>query len=98
MNTKLYVGNLPFATTALDLQQLFAQVGAVASVDLVPDKATGRSRGFAFVAMDTPDDAQKAVAKLHGQDLNGRKLTVSEARPPAERPARDFGGEKRERR
>jgi cold-inducible RNA-binding protein len=88
MNTKLYVGNLPFVTTALDLQQLFADAGGIASVDLVSDKFTGRSRGFAFVTMDTPDGAQNAIAKLHGQDLGGRQLTVSEARPPAERPGR----------
>ncbi|MSU70368.1 MAG: RNA-binding protein [Opitutaceae bacterium] len=96
MNTKLYVGNLPFATTALDLQQLFAAAGAVASIDLVIDKFTGRSRGFAFVTMVTPNDARNAIAKLHGQDLGGRSLTVNEARPPAERPSRESGrGEKR---
>ncbi len=89
MNTKLYVGNLPFATTALDLQQLFAEAGTIASVDLVSDNFTGRSRGFAFVTMDTAEGAQNAIAKLHGHDLGGRHLTVSEARPPAERPARE---------
>jgi cold-inducible RNA-binding protein len=85
MNTKLYVGNLPFGTTALDLQQLFSEVGGIASVDLVIDKLTGRSRGFAFVTMDTTEGAQAAIAKLHGRDLSGRQLTVSEARPPAGR-------------
>jgi RNA recognition motif-containing protein len=85
MNTKLYVGNLPFVTTALDLQQLFAEAGDIASVDLVADKFTGRSRGFAFVTMDTVDGAQNAIAKLHGKELEGRQLTVSEARPAAAR-------------
>jgi RNA recognition motif-containing protein len=106
MNTKLYVGNLPFTTTALDLQGLFSQAGSVASIDLVTDKFTGRSRGFAFVTMATPDDAKNAVTQLHGRDLGGRNLTVSEARPPAERPAHshdsgersgDFGGGPRDR-
>ncbi|HWA08698.1 MAG TPA: RNA-binding protein [Opitutaceae bacterium] len=91
MNTKLYVGNLPFSSTALDLQGLFAQAGSVAAIDLVFDKVTGRPRGFAFVTMATPEGAKAAVAKLHGHALDGRNLTVSEARPPAERPARDFG-------
>jgi RNA recognition motif-containing protein len=88
MNTKLYVGNLPFSTTALELQGLFAEAGGVAAIDLVLDKATGRSRGFAFVTMATPETAAAAIVKLHGHPLDGRKLTVSEARPPAERPAR----------
>lgn len=91
MNTKLYVGNLPFSSTALELQGLFAQAGGVAAIDLVFDKLTGRSRGFAFVTMATPEDARAAIDKLHGHALDGRSLTVSEARPPAERPARDFG-------
>ena len=87
MNTKLYVGNLPFSSTALDLQGLFAQSGSVAAIDLVFDKLTGRSRGFAFVTMATPEEAKAAIEKLHGHALDGRNLTVSEARPPAERPA-----------
>jgi cold-inducible RNA-binding protein len=89
MNTKLYVGNLPFVTTALDLQQLFAEAGGIASVDLVSDKFSGRSRGFAFVTMDTADGAQNAIAQLHGKPLEGRQLTVSEAKPPATRSARE---------
>jgi RNA recognition motif-containing protein len=95
MNTKLYVGNLPFTTTALDLQGLFSQAGGVASIDLVTDKFTGRSRGFAFVTMATPEDAKNAVAQLHGHDLGGRNLTVSEARPPAEPPAHSRDGGER---
>lgn len=89
MNTKLYVGNLPFNATALELQNLFSEAGNVASIDLIVDKFTGRPRGFAFVAMATPEDAKKAIEKFHGHPLNGRNLTVNEARPPAERSPRD---------
>jgi cold-inducible RNA-binding protein len=88
MNTKLYVGNLPFSATALELQGLFAEAGGVAAIDLVFDKVTGRSRGFAFVTMVTTEAAGTAIEKLHGHPLDGRNLTVSEARPPAERPRR----------
>ena len=88
MNTKLYVGNLPFSATALELQGLFAEAGGVAAIDLVFDKVTGRSRGFAFVTMVTPEAAGAAIEKLHGHPLDGRNLTVSEARPPVERPRR----------
>lgn len=96
MNTKLYVGNLPFSSTAQELQDLFSQAGTVASVDLIFDKFTGRSRGFAFVAMSTPEEAQAAVQKFNGFPMNNRNLTVNEARPKEERPPRQFdGGERR---
>ena len=97
MSTKLYVGNLPFAATAQDLQDLFSQTGTVASVDLIFDKFTGRSRGFAFVSMSTPEEAQAAIQKFHGFAMEGRNLTVNEARPKEERPPRQFegGGERR---
>ena len=95
MNTKLYVGNVPFTTTAQDLQDLFGQTGAVASVDLISDKFTGRSRGFAFVEMATPEDAQQAIEKLHGYSYEGRVITVNEARPKEDRPRGDFGGGER---
>ena len=97
MSTKLYVGNLPFASTAQDLQDLFAQAGTVAGVDLIFDKFTGRSRGFAFVTMATPEEAQAAIQKFHGFAMDGRNLTVNEARPKEERPPRQFegGGERR---
>ncbi|PTY08848.1 RNA-binding protein [Opitutaceae bacterium EW11] len=97
MTSKLYVGNLPFATTAQELQDLFAQAGTVTTVDLIFDKFTGRSRGFAFVNMGTPEDAQKAIEKLSGYSLDGRNLTVNEARPKEERPPRGFesAGERR---
>ena len=94
MSTKLYVGNVPFSTTSQDLQNLFAQHGAVASVELIADKFTGRSRGFAFVTMATPEDAQKVIQALNGFAMEGRNLTVNEARPKEDRPPRTggFGG------
>lgn len=93
-NTKLYVGNLPFATTAQDLEGLFGQAGAVSVVEIVFDKFTGRSRGFAFVTMGSAEEAQKAVDQFNNYDLGGRKLAVNIARPREERPPREggFGG------
>src|SRR5437867_12455832 len=85
MNTKLFVGNLSFNTTENDLQDLFAAHGPVSSVDLIMDKFSGKSRGFAFVTMETKEGAQAAIQALHGTDLNGRALTVNEARPREER-------------
>ena len=97
MSTKLYVGNLPFASTAQDLQDLFSQAGTVAGVDLIFDKFTGRSRGFAFVSMSTTEEGQAAIQKFHGFAIEGRNLTVNEARPKEDRPPRQFegGGERR---
>jgi RNA recognition motif-containing protein len=96
MSTKLYVGNLPFASTAQDIQDLFSQAGSVSSVDLIFDKITGRSRGFAFVEMATPAEAQAAMQKFHGHAMDNRNLTVTEARPREERAPRQFeGGERR---
>lgn len=92
MSTKLYVGNLSFNTTENDLQDAFAPHGAVASVDLIMDKMTGRSRGFAFVTMDSPDSAKAAISAMHGAQLDGRPLTVNEARPREERAPRSGGG------
>ena len=86
MNTKLFVGNLSFNTTENDLQDLFAAHGPVTSVDLIMDKFTGKSRGFAFVTMETKEGAQAAIQALHGKELNGRDLTVNEARPREDRP------------
>jgi RNA recognition motif-containing protein len=91
-NSKLYIGNLPFSTTAQELQELFSQAGGVAAVDLIFDKFTGRSRGFAFVEMAGAEDAQKAIERFHGYDLGGRNITVNEARPREERPRPGFGG------
>jgi len=94
MSTKLYVGNVPFSTTSQDLQNLFAQQGTVESVELISDKFTGRSRGFAFVTMTTPEEGQKAIQALNGFAMDGRNLTVNEARPKEDRPPRTggFGG------
>ena len=96
-NSKLYVGNLPFASTAQDLEALFGQVGTVSVVEIIFDKFTGRSRGFAFVTMTTGDEAQKAVEKFHGFQMDGRALAVNIARPREERAPREggFGGERR---
>src|SRR5438046_3313236 len=93
MNTKLFVGNLSFNTTENDLQDLFDAHGTVTSVDLIMDKFSGKSRGFAFVTMETKEGAQAAIQALNGKDLNGRDLTVNEARPREERPrSSGFGG------
>jgi cold-inducible RNA-binding protein len=83
MARKLYVGNLPYDTSEQDLQALFGAIGAVDSVNVMRDMATGRARGFAFVEMGTDEDAQKAIAQLNEHSLGGRNLTVNEAKPKA---------------
>jgi RNA recognition motif-containing protein len=90
MNLKLYVGNLAFSTEEPAIQNLFAQAGPVQSVSLVRDRATGQSRGFAFVEMATEEGARAAIEQFHQKDLDGRRLTVNEARP--QEPRGDFGG------
>src|SRR5438105_13930842 len=92
MASKLFVGNLPFTITENDLQDLFTQAGAVIAVNIMQDRATGRSRGFAFVEMGSQDDATKAIGMFHQKDFQGRPLTVNEARPREERPPRGGGG------
>jgi RNA recognition motif-containing protein len=92
MGTKLYVGNLSFNTTETDLQDLFAQAGPVQEVTLMQDKFTGKSRGFAFVTMTSEADAQKAIADFNGKTVEGRPLTVNEARPREARPPGGGGG------
>jgi cold-inducible RNA-binding protein len=92
MATKLYVGNLPFNTTENELQELFSQAGAVQEVMLMQDKFTGKSRGFAFVTMGSDQDAQNAISQLNGKTIEGRALTVNEARPREPRPAGGYGG------
>ena len=87
MAARLFVGNLPFTTTENDLQDYFAQAGAVTAVNIMQDRATGRSRGFAFIEMASTDDASKAITMFHQKDFQGRPLTVNEARPREERPA-----------
>jgi RNA recognition motif-containing protein len=91
MARRLYVGNLPFSAGETELQELFAQAGAVESVKVMRDMATGRARGFAFVEMSTDDEAQAAIDKFHNYEFGGRNLTVNEARPRAERSG-GFGG------
>src|SRR5262245_9409148 len=91
MARKLYVGNLPFSAGEAELQELFATAGAVDSVKVMRDMATGRARGFAFVEMASDEDAQKAIDKLHNYSFGGRNLTVNEARPRPERSG-GFGG------
>jgi cold-inducible RNA-binding protein len=92
MGTKLYVGNLSFNTTENELQELFSQAGAVQEVTLMQDKFTGKSRGFAFVTMGSEQDAQNAISKFNGQTVEGRPLTVNEARPREARPPGGGGG------
>jgi cold-inducible RNA-binding protein len=93
MARKLYVGNLPFDTAENDLRTLFEGAGAVESVNVVRDMATGRARGFAFVEMASDADAQNAITKLNNHSLGGRNLTVNEARPkPQGGGGGGFGG------
>jgi cold-inducible RNA-binding protein len=92
MAMKLYVGNLSFQTSSEDLQQLFAQAGTVESASVVEDRDTGRSRGFGFVEMASKEDGEKAIQQFNGTDLNGRNLTVNEARPREDRGNRGGGG------
>jgi RNA recognition motif-containing protein len=92
MNTKLYVGNLSYNVTENDLQDAFAAFGPVTEVNLIMDRASGRSRGFAFVTMATPEGAKAAIEGLAGKDLKGRNLTVNEARPREDRGGSGGGG------
>jgi RNA recognition motif-containing protein len=92
MNNKLFVGNLSFNTTENDLQDSFAAHGTVMEVNLMMDRMTGKSRGFAFVTMDSDASAQAAIGALHGQSLDGRALTVNVARPREDRPRSGGGG------
>ena len=88
MSKKLFVGNLSFHTTEGDVTSTFEQCGAVESVSIITDRETGRSKGFGFVVMEE-EGANKAIATLHGSQLDGRTLTVNEAKPMVRR---DFGG------
>ncbi len=92
MGSKLYVGNLSYATTSSDLEQLFAQHGSVQSAEVISDRATGRSKGFGFVQMGTDEEAQAAIAALNGVEHDGRNLTVNEAKPREDRPRGGGGG------
>ena len=92
MSTKLYVGNLSFKTTGEDLQQLFSQAGTVESANVVTDRDSGFSRGFGFVEMSSSEEGQTAIQQFNGQELDGRALTVNEARPREERSGGGGGG------
>src|SRR5262245_16954080 len=92
MNTKLFVGNLSFNTTENDLHDTFAAHGTVIEANLMMDRESGRPRGFGFITMSSPEEAKKAIDALNGATLDGRNLTVNEARPKAERPAGGGGG------
>ncbi len=98
--TRLFVGNLSYQTGENDLQDYFAQAGAVTSVNLMLDKATGKSRGFAFVEFADADAAQRAIEQLHNKEFQGRALTINVARPREDRPPRWAGnrGERAEHR
>jgi RNA recognition motif-containing protein len=96
MEAKLYVGNLPYSTGDAELQTLFSQAGTVKSAQVIKDRVSGRSKGFGFVEMSTPDEAQAAISKFNGQDFNGRALTVNLARPREERPGGFRGGGRRQ--
>ncbi len=88
---KLFVGDLPWATTNEELSELFSKAGQVLSATIIQDKISGRSRGFGFVEM-SDEDAPKAIEMLNGQEYGGRKLVVNEAKPREDRPRRSFGG------
>jgi cold-inducible RNA-binding protein len=94
--TRLFVGNLSYQTIENDLQEYFSQAGVVTSVNLMFDKVTGKSRGFAFVEFATPEEATKAVEQFHNKEFQGRALTVNIARPREERPPR-WNGQRSER-
>jgi cold-inducible RNA-binding protein len=96
MSNKLFVGNLSFNTTENDLQDTFAAHGTVVEANLMMDRATGRARGFGFVTMSSPAEAQAAIAALNGKDLDGRAITVNEARPREERSGGGGGGGRRD--
>jgi RNA recognition motif-containing protein len=89
MGNKLYVGNLPFSATDDSLREMFGQAGQVESARIITDRDTGRSKGFGFVEMSTEQEASEAINKFNGTELDGRSLTVNEARPMA---PRDGGG------
>lgn len=105
MDTRLYVGNLSYGTTETDLRDLFSKAGTVVSINLIMDRETGRSKGFAFIDMSSQAEAEQAIKLLNGTNMDDRELKVSLARPREERPAGRFdnnrssqGGRDRNRR
>ena len=94
MGKKLYVGNLPFSIREQELHDMFAQCGQVESAKVITDRDTGRSKGFGFVEMSSEEEANQAIAKFNGNDLQGRPLNVTEAKPQAPRERGSFGGDR----
>ena len=92
MNKKLYVGGLSYSSTESSLKDAFSQAGTVVSAIIIMDKMTGRSKGFGFVEMTTEEEATAAIEMFNGKELDGRTITVNEARPQEDRPKRSFGG------
>ncbi len=92
MSAKLYVGNLSFSTSSTDLEQAFGEFGTVESTNIIEDRETGRSRGFAFVEMSSKEEGENAISALNGKELNGRELLVNEAKPRENRAGGSGGG------
>jgi RNA recognition motif-containing protein len=92
MSKKLYVGNLPYSATDESLSETFSQCGTVDSAKIIMDRDSGRSKGFGFVEMSSDSEAQNAISKLNGQQIDGRAMNVSEAKPQAPRENRGGGG------
>ena len=92
MSMKLYVGNLSFTTSTQDLEEMFGKVGTVESTNIIEDRETGRSRGFAFVEMSSGEEGQKAIDQLNAKEINGREIIVNEAKPRENRASNGGGG------
>ena len=92
MSMKLYVGNLSFETSSQDLEKVFGEVGTVESTNLIEDRETGRSRGFAFIEMSSEEEGQNAITKLNGKEISGRELIVNEAKPRENRSGGSYNG------
>ena len=98
MATRLFVGSLSWGVTDDMLKEFFETAGKVVSANVIVDRETNRSKGFGFVEMESDDEAKKAIDELNGKDLDGRAISVNEARPREERPARSFDGDRRDNR
>lgn len=96
MATKLFIGGLSYNVTEDQLRELFATVGEIASAQIIMDRDSNRSKGFGFVEMGTPAEAQKAIKELNGKELDGRAIVVNEAKPREESPRRSFGSQNRD--
>jgi RNA recognition motif-containing protein len=95
MATKLFVGSLSWGVTDDQLKEFFSAVGTVESANVITDRDTNRSKGFGFVEMSSDEEAKKAISELNGKELDGRPVTVNEARPREDRPRGNFGGDRR---